>query len=102
MSTTAERKPHKHAELIKAWADGAVIQSNRYGRWRDDSNPSFSPSDDFRVKPEKETFRFRFALMRESDYEGMTRTVDKEEWALELEQSPMFIRWLTDWIEVEV
>ena len=54
-------KPHKHAKLIKAWADGADIQTkNRLGNpdyepdWLDDLNPYWG-SDilDFRIKPEQ-------------------------------------------------
>lgn len=53
-------KPHKHAELIKAWADGAEIQTkNRLGNpdyepdWLDDPNPNWG-SDilEYRIKPE--------------------------------------------------
>jgi len=55
-------KPHKHAELIKAWADGAEIQE-RYAKgkhpddfdWVDfDGDWSFAHSNeyDFRIKPE--------------------------------------------------
>jgi hypothetical protein len=47
-------KPHKHAELIKAWADGAIIQYSTYGElWFDDDCPEWN--DDsviFRIKPE--------------------------------------------------
>lgn len=34
---TQERKPHVHAELIKAWADGAQIQEYHYSKrdWLD-------------------------------------------------------------------
>lgn len=45
--------PHKHAELIKKWAEGAVIQvklSN--GTWFDvQGNPSWSVICEYRVKP---------------------------------------------------
>ena len=50
------KKPHKHADVIKAWADGADIQ------WRPDSssawadmrtNPSWFEGCEYRVKPEK-------------------------------------------------
>lgn len=48
------KTPHKHAELIKAWADGAEIQF-RYpnGAWIDAAAPSFQdPRAEYRVKPE--------------------------------------------------
>lgn len=47
-------KPHKHAELIKAWADGAEIQhyNQTYGHW-EDSDPRWSESRQYRIKPEE-------------------------------------------------
>jgi len=51
---------HKHAELIKAWADGAEIQKIYIGvfpseeQWDDDPSPDWD--DDrwyFRIKPEE-------------------------------------------------
>lgn len=47
---------HKHAELIKAWADGAEIQCKqfKYGdeyEWVDDDNPYWSVSFEYRIKP---------------------------------------------------
>lgn len=54
-------KPHKHAELIKAWADGATIQgrnvyfSEGKSDWYD-LNPPHWDSDrvEYRIKPEHE------------------------------------------------
>jgi hypothetical protein len=47
-------KPHKHAELIKAWADGAEIE--RYDHedkdWLDDEQPIWYEADEYRIKPE--------------------------------------------------
>lgn len=55
-------KPHKHAELIKAWADGAeievrVLNTNRgWSDWQDDPNPCWVTSGriyyEYRIKPE--------------------------------------------------
>ena len=46
---------HKHAELIKAWADGAEIQV-RYEKhdWEDltTSYPGWYPHEEYRIKPE--------------------------------------------------
>lgn len=47
-------KPHKHAAIIKAWADGAQIQS-KYPNdpdWMDTCNPMWNVRHDYRVKPE--------------------------------------------------
>lgn len=47
--------PHKHAKLIKAWADGAEIQFRQaeYLNWRDckNNNPQWILDVEYRVKP---------------------------------------------------
>jgi len=48
-------KPHKHAKLIKAWADGAIIQwKDHFGDWNESSNnlPHWDESTEYRIKPE--------------------------------------------------
>ena len=46
-------KPHKHAELIKAWADGAEIQAKlEDGSWGDSLNPCWFIHSEYRIKPE--------------------------------------------------
>lgn len=50
-----QRKPHKHAEMIKAWADGAIIQYRDSGnRWCDtaDNQPCWDEYSEYRIKPE--------------------------------------------------
>jgi len=52
--------PHKHAGVIKAWADGETIEvkANTHAReWVVTGNPIFSLEYEYRVKP-KETVRF--------------------------------------------
>jgi len=49
------KTPHKHAELIKAWADGAQIQyKSQVGNfgWKDDPFPMFDINYEWRIKPE--------------------------------------------------
>lgn len=48
-------KPHVHAELIKAWADGAEIQALRSGKWVDLKDPCWYDSIEYRIKPPKKT-----------------------------------------------
>lgn len=48
--------PHKHAELIKAWADGAEVETDDgIGKWRvlptGGSCPTFKPHHNYRMKP---------------------------------------------------
>lgn len=54
--------PHKHAEVIKAWANGATIEARHLGAggswssWRafqDGETPHWNLPIEFRVKPEK-------------------------------------------------
>jgi 3',5'-cyclic AMP phosphodiesterase CpdA len=47
-------KPHKHAALIKAWADGAQIQHHHQfeDRWDDVDNPRWLDDHNYRIKPE--------------------------------------------------
>ena len=48
-------KPHKHADLIKAWADGAEIQCHHedYG-WIDTSYPEWWEFNNYRIKPKEQ------------------------------------------------
>jgi len=49
-------KPHKHAELIKQWADGAEIQLlDSNGMWmdyREGDSPAWNPAWEYRIKPQ--------------------------------------------------
>jgi hypothetical protein len=46
---------HKHAELIKAWADGAQIQFRLWGgiEWLDTATPQWEVKYEYRIKPEE-------------------------------------------------
>lgn len=56
-------KPHKHAEVIKAWADGHEVEWRYSGpcRWRTfqgESTPAFWNLDlEWRIKPHKKWYR---------------------------------------------
>ena len=48
-------KPHKHADLIKAWADGAEIQCHyEYYGWIDTSYPEWWEFNKYRIKPKEQ------------------------------------------------
>jgi hypothetical protein len=51
----ATKKPHKHAEVIKAWADGSSVQflqEHTEGNcWVDIADPSWNVTKEYRVKP---------------------------------------------------
>jgi hypothetical protein len=48
------KTPHKHAELIKAWADGADIEhfSVPARLWMYTAHPAWNPENQYRIKPE--------------------------------------------------
>jgi len=47
-------KPHKHAEVIKAWADGAEIETFMYTteEWRKTEEPLWLEDRQYRIKPQ--------------------------------------------------
>lgn len=61
--------PHKHAEVIKAWADGAAIEF-RYsqGDWKTSKDPNFLLDIDYRIKPEPPAKAYPVTLMKIEDY----------------------------------
>lgn len=48
------KNPRKHADLIKAWADGAEIEyfSEMRQEWSDIETPSWDETTKYRIKPE--------------------------------------------------
>lgn len=47
------KQPHKHAELIKAWADGAEIEVyDSLREWTHTEFPQWNESLKYRIKPE--------------------------------------------------
>ena len=67
-------QPHKHAEVINAWADGAEIQVNLLGSWEDMGNnqhPRWNGSA-YRVKPKNLTVKRHVSYVV---YQDMTRTL---------------------------
>lgn len=94
-------KPHKHCELIKAWADGAEIQFfNHFTRsWEGLNEPTWSDETEYRIKPK--TILYRAAIYK---FTGgfATAAVNDAEQEQAIANAPCFIGWLTDWIEEEV
>lgn len=73
------KKPHKHAEVIKAWADGAEveIQHEDDGTWGLVTNPAFQSRGQYRVyDPLRE---YKEAFLRGETVEVYCRSVDKWE-----------------------
>jgi hypothetical protein len=63
------KTPHKHAELIKQWADGAQIEyyCNRTEKWQYVEHPVWTDYTDYRVKPEVKPDIFLYRRIRELD-----------------------------------
>jgi hypothetical protein len=54
---TCTPQPHKHAAVIKAWADGAKLQwKDDNGHWNDTNQPAFYDHWEYRVKPEPKPY----------------------------------------------
>lgn len=103
MWCTLSTKPRNHAGMIHAWADGATIQGYAYeeGYWYDAGRPPYTPSGTYRVKPE--TILYKIACLY--DYEHTRHYISVAQntsEGRELETAVGFIRWITDWIEVEI
>lgn len=56
--------PHKHAALIKAWADGAEIQIWMDAEmWINDKVPIWDIRDRYRIKPEPKPNTVKYGLV---------------------------------------
>ena len=97
---TQEKKPHVHAELIKAWADGEEIEYfNRQGLWVDCQFPSWYNDYKYRIKPRPiKTERYRRWISRNSTDKGFEyylHTISIEDYGVDsLHNQPYFVRWV--------
>jgi hypothetical protein len=91
------KTPHKYAALIHAWADGKIVQYKINGQWINvDWAPDCHNGIEYRIKPE--VIRYRVAYFSDKE----TCTADTEEDAKRFENTKIFKKWITDWIEVEL
>jgi len=93
----------KNHEVATKWAndDKAVLQArcNPAESFYDVRTPNFRPELEWRIKPE--VLKYRVAVME--TYRGpynvmVTTSFDKDY----MEKQPEFVRWVSDWQEVEV
>lgn len=72
---TNTKKPHVHAEVIKAWADGAEIEYRHEDchMWRVADNPTWNLYNRYRVKPEP-VVKYHGILQGVNGYENMNHT----------------------------
>ena len=72
---------HKHAELIKAWADGAEIEQRNYDDyggyfdWFFTTSPNWNNQDsEFRIKPEPKPDVVRYGCISSPNVEEINLT----------------------------
>ncbi len=66
--------PHKHADVIKAWADGAQIQV-KGAEWIDIDRPDWLLSREYRIKPAPIRRIVRRRVFLSKEY-GLSASVD--------------------------
>ena len=95
---------HKHADVIKAWADGADIQWRRpTGIWDDvrHRDVMFYETLEYRIKPVSGAKRKRYGRLFVNDADGWCGSM----WTDSLDVVPILdqgSRWLCDWVEYEI
>lgn len=96
---------HPHYDVIVAWAEGKTIQAWNAGLrvwydWTiDHVAPAFTRDGKYRVKPE--VSKYRVAMLKDDRGVYFT-TAWKQEDEEFVEQLWGFIRWVSDWVEVEI
>jgi hypothetical protein len=88
--TSNEKKPHMHADAIKAWADGAEIQywDDISGKWEDARHFVWDEETNYRIKPnepKQPVVRWLWAVKTDSDW--IMRRVFNSEEEIALDQS---------------
>lgn len=100
--------PHKHAALIKQWADGAIIE------WRRGQNDKWREAKlfevlawiidyEYRVKSPRPAYRL---FLSRGAFTGVIRVnvINRNMCPNRIEvveASPHFIKWMSDWIEYD-
>jgi hypothetical protein len=64
-------KPHKHAELIKAWADGAEIECRDCRVWYHAKDPRWQEDMEYRIKPKTKLDIEKFFLLESNPILGL-------------------------------
>ena len=95
-------QPHKHKDVIIAWANGEEIEfrdPDSSIEWKPIKVPSWFPDTDYRVKPEptESVHTFRIGVAACDDGGFYTFTADNEEEERDYQSEPNFITWLSDW-----
>jgi len=71
------KTPHVHAELIKAWADGAEIEAYQgSGSWSYVESPAWNIGTTYRIKPEPKPDVVYYGVYNPED--ARTRVIELE------------------------
>lgn len=101
--------PHKHSIAIKAWADGAEIEFRdplKDPKWYPANTPCWADHQDFRVKPKQ--IKYRLYLYRSPyDHDDYSIRIINSHPIGDPTSDPQreltgFIKWISEWREVEV
>lgn len=90
-------KPHVHAALIKAWADGAKIQVYWRGEWVDITDPVWPHDSKYRIKPEPVYTAYYKRAVIQSNLNGeyFVLSVGQSGWgSVTRETCGKFVRWI--------
>lgn len=90
-------KPHKHCELIKAWADGATIEffHPETRKWVVDHMPTWSLIVIYRIKPEPELRHVRLWM----NSRGLISSISTKN---KSNINDLDYNWVSDWVEIEL
>lgn len=97
--------PHKHAELIKAWADGQEVEALYDAGWIRASpyfNPLTDPQLEWRIKPEEPVKRWLWAYkFSDFDWELVNEMLSDDEAAIRKANNPQNKYMKLSWSETE-
>jgi hypothetical protein len=104
-------KPHKYQEVIDAWNEGKKVQfkTETSGIWRNARGKEtaaflgplpFEYDWEWRIKPK--SVSYRLALFKNTTICYYVQAVNRREDEKDYEVLSNFIKWITDWKEVEV
>lgn len=103
---------YKHAEVVKAWLDGKIVQMWIAGKWTDMRNADqqnvvhvFHVDDAYRIKPEPVIVRYRRYLYQYYNTSPRVGTYSETSGCTEAGIANMcgFVKWIdTEWREYVV
>jgi hypothetical protein len=95
-------EPHPHRDMIIEWANtGRPVFQKNANKWLPDPFPTWSKDAEYSFDLPKEKIRYRVALMEDKYGDAYTETANSEVKEVRIESNEHFIKWITDWIEVD-